>query len=202
MSLDSERDKAGVDGVSGSRNSGEAAGGSRDSKHHLRGLEFAEQEMLLSPGQSGGGFIYRGGSATDQNLTPRSPQDLSGDKRGLSTFANPAHVQRNGFAKAQEIDPARLGDELSAIANGRGDSDSHVSVRPASDELLREWAETRAKGGHRLTMDVRRAIRREVKLEKPAMKSESGREHERSEPVQSWSGDEGSSGGGGASSSW
>lgn len=200
--MDSERTKAGMGVVSGSRNAGEAGGGSRDSKHHLRGLEFAEQEVLLAPGQLGGGFIYRGGSATDQNLTPRSPQDLSGDKRGLSTFANPAHVQRNGFAKAQEIDPARLGDELSAIANGRGDSDSHVSVRPASDELLREWADTRAKGGHRLTMDVRRAIRREVRLEKPAMKSESGREHDKPEPGKPWPGDEGTSGGGGASSSW
>ena len=120
-----------------------------------------------------------------------------------------------GFSQAQEIDPARLGDELSAIANGRGDSDSHVSVRPASDALLREWAETRAKRGHRLTMDVRRAIRREVKLEKPAMKSESGREHEKPamksesgrehekpQPKQPWHGDEGSSGGGGASSPW
>lgn len=200
--MDAKRSNAGIDVVSSGRPAGEAGGGARDSKQHLRGLEFAEQEMLLSPSQAGGGFIYRGGSATDQNLTPRSPQDLSGDKRGLSTFANPAHVQRNGFAKAQEIDPARLGDELSAIANGRGDNDSHVSVRPASDELLREWADTRAKGGHRLTMDVKRAIRREVRLEKSAMKSESGLEHSKPEPGKPWTGDEGSSGGGGASSSW
>ena len=40
------------------------------------------------------------------------------------------------------------------------DEDGHVSLRPASDELLREWAETREdeEHPHRLTEEVQSAI--------------------------------------------
>jgi len=109
-------------------------------------------------------YVYRGGSATDQNLTPRAPQDLTGDKRGLSTFSSPEQVEKNGFKKAQEIDVGRLGDELDAIPNGSGPNDSHVSIRPDNDVKLLDWANSRASGGHTYTAAVRRAILRETKL--------------------------------------
>jgi len=109
-------------------------------------------------------YVYRGGSATDQNLTPRAPQDLTGDKRGLSTFSSPEQVEKNGFKKAQEIDVGRLGDELDAIPNGSGPNDSHVSIRPDNDVKLLDWANSRAFGGHTYTAAVRRAILRETKL--------------------------------------
>jgi len=40
------------------------------------------------------------------------------------------------------------------------DEDGHVSLRPASDELLREWAEKREdeEDPHRLTIEVQSAI--------------------------------------------
>jgi len=126
-------------------------------------LAVEAEEPMRESGPNGQ-FVYRGGSATDQNLTPRNPQDVIGEKRGLSTFSNPAQVEKNGFKKAQEIDAGRLGDELDAIPNGSGPNDSHVSIRPDDDVKLLDWANSRAAGGHPYTKAVRGAILREVKL--------------------------------------
>lgn len=91
-------------------------------------------------------YVYRGGSDTDNNLTPKD-KDVSGDpKRGLSTFQNVADVGRYNYIKAQIIETDNLGDDLEAVINGTGEGDSHVSIRPTDDddnEKLRTWASYR-----------------------------------------------------------
>jgi len=158
---------------------------------------------MLKPshdGETPGNLTYRGGSATDQNLTPRFPQDVVGDKRGLSTFSNPAQVERSGYKKAQEIDTARLAN-LDAIPNGTGAKDSHVSIRPSSELELVEWAQSREKGGHEYTKAVKAAIVREVRL---PLEQSGPRGASDAPPVSDgeYDGGGGSSGGGGATSSW
>lgn len=97
--------------------------------------------------------VYRMGSATDQNLCPRHPQDddATSAGRGLSTSsAAPA-------GKAQIIETDNLGDTLEAV----NDHGNHYAIRPTEDDdnaKLTAWAATRAAGGHASTAAVKGAI--------------------------------------------
>ncbi|KFA58420.1 hypothetical protein A9G48_00775 [Gilliamella sp. wkB18] len=81
------------------------------------------------------GYVYRMGSGTDSNLTPRPGKDTTS---GLS-----ASLEKPTTGKFQTIDVAKLdGTGLEAI----NDHGSHVSIRPADDPnfvKLSEWADTR-----------------------------------------------------------
>jgi RHS repeat-associated protein len=104
------------------------------------------------------GMVYRGGSRTDDNLTPRPGRDTQGEKRGLSTWDSLDKAARPG-EKAQVIDPSKL----SRLETHR-QADGHVSIRPATQAELDAWAATRGSGqGHPSTDEVRGAIVGEVR---------------------------------------
>jgi hypothetical protein len=86
--------------------------------------------------------VYRSGGKTLGNMTPKA-KDLTGDKRGLSTFEDPAAAPIK-ITKAQVIETTSLPATLEAIRNGKGAKDSHVSIRPPADNdnaLLKAWAD-------------------------------------------------------------
>ncbi len=100
-------------------------------------------------------LVYRGGSATDDNLTPRPGKDTTGPKRGLSTFDTPEKAAKTG-AKYQIIDT----DKLKRLKPHK-DKSGHVSLRPATQKELDDWAASRGnpdKQPHPLTDETRRAI--------------------------------------------
>ncbi|MBW4599430.1 MAG: hypothetical protein KME29_07405 [Calothrix sp. FI2-JRJ7] len=106
--------------------------------------------------------VYRSGSDTDANLTPKA-KDLTGNKRGLSTFSDP-HKAPIRITKAKIIETDNL-KELKAVANGSGDNDSHVSIRPESNDKLLEWSQSqhdtpegKEKYKHPFTEEVQEAI--------------------------------------------
>ena len=81
------------------------------------------------------GYVYRMGSGTNSNMTPRPGKDTSS---GLSTS-----LEKPTSGKYQTIDISKLeGTGLEAV----NDHGSHVSIRPADDpdfKKLNEWADTR-----------------------------------------------------------
>lgn len=88
---------------------------------------------------------FRGGSASNGNLTPR-PQDVD----GLSARVKPPK------GKSQAIDTSKL-DKLEAVQNGA----DHVSIRPKDRSRMQEWIDSR--GGdtaHEFTEELRGAIDR------------------------------------------
>jgi RHS repeat-associated protein len=88
------------------------------------------------------GTVYRGGSNTPANMTPRPGKDTTGPKRGLSTFQDLEQAARPG-EKAQAIDVEKLGPDLEAVLN---DENGHVSIRPKDDPSgakLESWADQR-----------------------------------------------------------
>jgi len=90
---------------------------------------FGLEEILTE------GYVYRSGSGTDANMTPRPGKDTTS---GLSTS-----LEKPTKGKYQIIDIAKLeGTGLEAI----NDHGSHVSIRPKDDPdfiKLREWADSR-----------------------------------------------------------
>ncbi len=112
-------------------------------------------------------FIYRGGSFTDSNFTPRPGKDDGiGLKSGLSTFQTPLQATQYKDGKAQELSVdalKKLGFSLKKT------SDGHVGIRPPSQEKLKEWAASRpglenGDDAHILTEMVKSARTREVKV--------------------------------------
>ena len=111
-------------------------------------------------------LVYRGGSATPDNLTPRPGEDTL----GLSTFDNlNAAVQPGG--KAQVIDLNKLAQPLVGVPDAP--PPGHVSIRPgevATPDVLsviREWAAARGTGTtHPLTQAIIDAIVGTVKRPK------------------------------------
>jgi hypothetical protein len=92
--------------------------------------------------------IFRKGSATDANLTPR-PVDTG----GLSTTVKPPP------GKSQVIDPARL-KQLEAVQDGA----DHASVRPVDSSRMQEWIDSRGSATpHDFTQELRDAIIRTEK---------------------------------------
>jgi hypothetical protein len=102
-------------------------------------------------------YVYRGGSNTQKNLTPRPGVDFD----GLSTFDTPAGAAPRG-GKVQVIDTSKLklnGAYPSAPPPG------HVSIRPPDPSQIPGWAATRNTGTvHPLTQDILSAIVREIRV--------------------------------------
>lgn len=94
-------------------------------------------------------------------MTPRIDriEDMEGSQRGLSAHVNPEQAvaprEKPQKHRVLGIDLASL-NQLQAFQDGTG----HVSLRPATDNLLREWAERRddEENPHRLTREVQAAI--------------------------------------------
>ena len=112
-------------------------------------------------------ILYRLGSLTSDNFTPRAGKDTiggPGQAAGLSMFEE--LVLASG-RKAQAIDSERLRLPLKAIPDNpaEGGTEGHVAIAPIDAQgrvdqaLLDEWASTRGTGQvHRLTQIVLDAI--------------------------------------------
>jgi RHS repeat-associated protein len=101
----------------------------------------------------GGNIVYRGGSRTPDNLTPRPGRDMAGDKRGLSTFETLEKATPPG-GKAQAIDTSKL-----KCLGTHCTPDGHVSLRPGTQAELEEWAATKGTGTvHPYTQEVLDAV--------------------------------------------
>lgn len=101
--------------------------------------------------------MYRGGSRTAQNMTPRPGID----RTGLSTFDNPAAAAPNG-GKVQVIDTSRL---RCTVACPDAPPPGHVSIQPRGGGSIEDWAATR--GGPEIspyTQDILGAIVDEIRL--------------------------------------
>ena len=131
----------------------------------LQGEKLQRKACLVHDFENGNSVmqmfsVYRGGSNTKKNLTPREG-DTSGPKKGLSTFSNINELSK--FDKVQEIETDRLNPKLIAVRNGTKEGDSHVSILPyddKNDEKLIEWSKTRDDDAveHDFTKTVRKAI--------------------------------------------
>jgi hypothetical protein len=115
-------------------------------------------------------IVYRAGSDSDDNLTPRPEQDEKtqpGQSPGISVFEKIELAVEPG-GKAQGIDIDQLCQPLMAIPDNpdeAGGIAGHFSIAPVKldgrvdSELLREWASTRKTGRvHWLTVLLRDAI--------------------------------------------
>jgi RHS repeat-associated protein len=104
-------------------------------------------------------LLYRGGSATPNNFTPRPLIDST----GLSTFDTLEAATPPG-GKAQVIDVSKL---KSLLAIPDAPPEGHVSITPEDAALLEEWAATRGTGQvHPLTQELLDARVSEVKRPK------------------------------------
>ena len=105
-------------------------------------------------------YVYRGGSDTATNLTPRPGKDTE----GLSTFDTPEAAAPNG-GKVQVIDTSRL-NCLTACPDVA--PPGHVTITPGSLEEVAEWAATRETDVvHEYTQELIGAIVEEIRLPKP-----------------------------------
>jgi Domain of unknown function (DUF4157) len=88
--------------------------------------------------------VYREGSSTLPNLTPKAKDATEDPQRGLSTFEDPLRATIN-IDKAAIIETDSLHTTaLEAVRNGTGPNDTHVSIRPPNDESrakLLAWVE-------------------------------------------------------------
>ncbi|MCP3139884.1 hypothetical protein LXT23_21405 [Pyxidicoccus sp. QH1ED-7-1] len=96
-------------------------------------------------------LVYRQGSDTAQNMTPRPGLD----KKGLSTFETLEQAAKPG-EKAQVIDTTKLRC-LKAVCDPP--PEGHVSIKPETAEELADWASTRGSDTvHPWTQEVLDAI--------------------------------------------
>lgn len=106
------------------------------------------------------GVLYRGGSATNPNFTPRPDKDVGGyPNNGLSTYVNKAKACW-GQSKVQVL----MQTGLAAVANLSLQSDpadpEHIFLQGDTLALHQEWAATRSASKdnpHRLTVGVSNA---------------------------------------------
>jgi RHS repeat-associated protein len=104
------------------------------------------------------GFLYRGGSRTPKNMTPRPGIDTD----GLSTFNGPDKF--NPGDKVQVIDTSKLKNLF-----GRPDPSppGHVTVTPRDPSQMGPWAASRDGGPiHPLTQELLDALVDEIKIGK------------------------------------
>lgn len=110
-----------------------------------------------SAGAKGGGnIVYRGGSRTPDNLTPRPGRDMVEEKRGLSTFDTLEEATPPG-GKAQAIDTSVL-----KCLGAHCTPDGHVSLRPGARANSRSGPPPRAQA---LCIPTRRSY--SMRLSKP-----------------------------------
>lgn len=95
-------------------------------------------------------FVYRGGSGTPTNLTPRLK-----DTGGLSGNVNPMP------GKNQVIDTSKL-DQLCAVCDNP--KTGHVSIKPKDMSQMQSWIDSRGSGTtHPLTQELMNAVVDQVK---------------------------------------
>jgi hypothetical protein len=96
-------------------------------------------------------YVYRGGSGTPSNLTPRPGVDTT----GLSTFDNLEAATQPG-GKAQIIDTTRL---KTLVATPDAPPPGHVSLHPPNLDEVTDWAATRGTDEvHPYTQEVMDAV--------------------------------------------
>jgi hypothetical protein len=117
-------------------------------------------------------MVYRKGSASPDNCTPRLGKDTAGapgQAPGLSTFET---VELKAGERAQIIDLGQLNAPLRGIPDDPrlGGIEGHVSIVPVDgtgnidSRGLQDWAVSRGTGSiHPFTQIVRDAIVREVR---------------------------------------
>lgn len=118
-------------------------------------------------------LVYRGGSLTADNFTPRTGKDTEprpGVSPGLSVFTTLEQAVDPG-GKAQRIDLDRLSPPLQGFpddATLEYGSEGHLSIAPTRDDgtidsgLLEEWAATRGTDQtHDLTRNLLDAVESE-----------------------------------------
>src|SRR5437899_8637346 len=118
------------------------------------------------------GSVYRRGSASPDNCTPRPGKDTSGgpgQAPGLSTFET---LDLEPGERAQVIDLGQLQSPLRGIPDDPhlGGIEAHVSIVPVDGSgtvdypSLQDWAASRGTGNiHPFTQMMRGAIVREVR---------------------------------------
>jgi len=117
---------------------------------------LAAEDTEVAPPQ----FVYRGGSAQPDNLTPRPELDPN----GLSTYDTPEAAAPNG-GKVQVIDTTKL---KLLRANPDGPPEGHVSLAPEDESLIEGWAATRGTMElSPLTEDIAKAIVGIIRVAKP-----------------------------------
>jgi hypothetical protein len=121
----------------------------------------------MPPARRNQGLVYRRGSRTSDNFTPRPDRDTSGSEGqapGLSAFEP---FQLGLGEKVQVVDLSLLPSSLQALADdpGAGGIPGHVSIAPVNERgevdraVLAEWASTRGTGQvHPLTAAVLEAV--------------------------------------------
>ena len=105
-------------------------------------------------------LVYRSGSRTFDNLTPRPGKDPA----GLSTYDTPAGAAPGG-GKVQVIDTTKL---KCTVACPDPPPAGHVSIAPRDGGSIAEWAATRGTGRiSPYTQDIMDALIDELRLPKP-----------------------------------
>jgi hypothetical protein len=121
--------------------------------------QWVAAQMAESGSVMRSGVVYRGGSNTPKNLTPRPGIDSS----GLSTFDSLEGAVEPG-GKAQVIDVSRL---KTLVARPDAPPPGHVSLAPKDLGLVEEWAATRGmQTVHPYTQEIIEAIVGEVRRPK------------------------------------
>jgi hypothetical protein len=128
-----------------------------------RGAATTTAEPTSTPNDSTPPLVYRSGSDTPLNMTPRAPQDVEGENPGLSAWTTPESAAPNG-GKVQVIDTSKLQlCQISCDISPQG----HISITPNDGTSVANWAASR--GGPSVdlhTQDVINAIAGTVKVQK------------------------------------
>ena len=96
-------------------------------------------------------FLFRGGSRSATNFTPRPDVDVT----GLSAFDS-LDNRLFGPGKPVQVIQTNLLKDLQAVRDGPG---GHYSIRPDDDAILAEWAASRGNDTvHPLTHEVLETI--------------------------------------------
>jgi RHS repeat-associated protein len=119
--------------------------------------------LANNPTQAPPEVVYKAGSRTATNLTPRPGIDTT----GLSTFDTPEGAFEHSLSsnKAQVIEVSRLKPPLRAAPDP--EPPGHVSITPGDPALIEEWAATRGTDTvHPFTQNIKEAITHEVRRPK------------------------------------
>ena len=118
----------------------------------------------MPPTQTSSGFVYRRGSLTAKQFTPREQDAQAGP--GTAPGISTARTLEAGV-KGQKIDHARLPPGLRAFEDdlGEGGTDGHVAIVPVDEggaidrRRLDEWVASReAENEHELTRLLMEAV--------------------------------------------
>jgi len=108
------------------------------------------REAVEAVTEKAGNFVFRGGSGTPTNLTPR-PQDIGGLSGNVNSMPG----------KNQVIDTSKL-NQLCAVCDNL--KTGHVSIKPKDMSQMQGWIDSRGTGTtHSLTQELMDAVVDQVK---------------------------------------